>query len=773
LLLELAGIVTRTIAKEHCAMSSRTGELCHETRWIMLGSGAVTREFFLPAFAHLNTPHKLLVLDLTVPNALREAYPQVEFMEGDFRRSLDSLDQQKVTAAIVALPNKLHEEAVVRLLAVGAHVLCEKPLALQEAACLRIRDAALAARRLVAINMVRRLFPSLRTATEMVSSGEIGDLRAIDVEHGGPFHWPAQSLALFFPENGGVFADMGIHYLDLAESLAGPLELRSYHDDSQGGVEAEATAELESVAGINVRIRLSRLRTLGNTITLVGTDGRIVLNVESLSTFNLYCLANGDGVEVRPLHPFGSCSWPVSLQTCFARQIQGFEHRISAGDISTEDLDSAARSAHIIEQAYHLRLGKRRSYQPAAVPLDPAPSLVTGATGFIGTHLVERLIKCGSDVTCLVRRPQTCASIARFPTNLVAADLLDFEAVRKAVEGKRYIFHLAYGRDGPDARAITLRGTENVVNAAIAARCEAVVILSTINVLGWPEGEVDESAPYRPAGGAYGQTKARMERWCLRRAQDADAGNTRIVVLLPSCVYGPNGPTFTELPAKLAREDNFAWIAEGQGIANYVFIDNLIDAIFLAASSPRAHGQRFIINDGWTSWRDFLNPIVSPWNSKIHNYAPGELVQKNARSRRGALKRAFRAAISNADVRRELKQTMLGLLGRRLIAGTRLAPRPVTEVKVSPTTSNAPPEWVEDLFGAYKTRFSCAKARSVLGWMPRVPLQEGQHLSVEYLREIGLHPRCSELDSMLRSTEKPLLNSLIAADQLHVQLCRS
>src|SRR5262249_28186024 len=364
-----------------------------------------------------------------------------------------------------------------------------------------------------------------------------------------------------------------------------------------------------------------------------GSEGKIVLNVDSLSTFNVYRPANGDGVEVRPLRPFGSTSWPVSFQACFARQMQTFEHRIATGDISTEGLDSAARSAHIIEHAYRLRLGRRRSYQPAAVAFDPAPSLVTGATGFIGTHLVERLIKGGSDVTCLVRRPQTCASIARLPIHLVAANLLDFEAVRKAVEGKRYIFHLAYGRDGPDARAITSRGTENVVNAAIAARCEAVVILSTITVLGWPEGEVDESAPYRPAGGAYGQTKARMERWCLRRAQDP--GNTRLVVLLPSCVYGPGGATFTELPAKLGREDNFAWIADGQGIANYVFIDNLIDAICLAASSPRAHGQRFIINDGWTSWREFLNPIVGPWLTNIHNYAPGELAQKHTRSRRG------------------------------------------------------------------------------------------------------------------------------------------
>src|SRR5262249_32621624 len=162
-------------------------------------------------------------------------------------------------------------------------------------------------------------------------------------------------------------------------------------------------------------------------------------------------------------------------------------------------------------------------------------------------------------------------------------------------------------------------------------------------------GEADESAPYRPAGGAYGRTKANMERWCLMRAQNS--GDTRIVVLLPSCVYGPNGPTFTELPAKLASQKQFAWISEGQGIANYVYIDNLVDAMIRAAQVPQAHRNRFIINDGWTTWRNFLDPIVSPWYAHFQSYQPGELAEARAGHRRGALKRAFVAALSNSEVR--------------------------------------------------------------------------------------------------------------------------
>jgi nucleoside-diphosphate-sugar epimerase/predicted dehydrogenase len=738
----------------------------------MLGSGAVAREFFLPAFEYLDRLHNLMVLDLGVPDELRRSYPQVEFIEGDFRRVLAVLRDRHVTASIVTLPNDLHEEAVLRLLETGAHVLCEKPLALSEAACLRMRQAAVAARRLLAVNMVRRLFPSIQSIHQMVREGRIGRLERLSVQHGGAFHWPAQSLAPFLRVNGGVFADMGVHYLDLAESLLGPLELRSYQDDSRGGVEAEAVAELSSASGAAVVVHLSRLRDLANTITLIGSRGRIVWNVDSVSTFNLhYSASDDDGLEIRPLRPFALPAVPVSLLGCFVSQIHRFENRIAGGDVSVDEAEAAARSARLIEQAYERRITKPRPLASLPVTREPGPALVTGATGFIGSHLVERLVACGAEVTGLVRRPQTCASVARFPVNLIPANLLDPDTIRKNMEGKRYVFHLAYGRDGPDARAVTVQGTRNVVNAAIEAGCEAVVILSTINVLGWPEGEVVESAAYHPVGGAYGRTKASMERWCLARARSS--GNTRIVVLLPSCVYGPGGKTFTELPAKLASENGFAWISGGQGIANYVFIDNLVDAMVQAASSFQAHGERFIINDGWITWREFLQPIISPWETKIRSFQPGELARNHAKSRRGALKRAVLAAASNVDFRRELKKTMLGSIASRVMAGTKLVPHPARVPHISPGAADASPEWIEDLFGTYKTRFSSAKARSMLGWTPRVSLQEGQRLSVEYLRDIGLHPHIRDPDLVAAPAEHSSECSLLDDDQTRVQLCRS
>jgi nucleoside-diphosphate-sugar epimerase/predicted dehydrogenase len=706
--------------------------------WIMLGSGAVARECFLPSFERLGTLDKLTVVDITVSPELRKAWPGVNFVEGDFRSMANLPRKSGITAAIITLPNCLHEEAVIGLLNSGFHALCEKPLALTEDGVRKMRDAAEKNERLLAVNMVRRLYPSIAAMARMIGNGELGKITRVTMEHGGPFRWPVRSFAPFQPQNGGVFADMGVHYLDLAELFVGPAELKSYRDDWRGGVEAEAEAELESASGATVRIMVSRLRTLSNTITVEGVDGTVEADVDSLGKFQLFRPGDDQALEIHPIRRQPSAPLPVSFQQCFERQIQRFDDRIAAGNHFTEDADTALRSARIIEQAYRHRCRKSSPQRQDPNGFKPAASLITGATGFIGTRLVERLFDGGAtDVTGIIRRPQNCAAAARFPLKLVNADLLDFNAVRKAMEGQTHVFHLAYGRDGANAEAITIQGTENVVNAAIEAGCEAVVVLSTINVIGWPSGDTDESAPYRPAGGTYGLTKAAMEKWCLKRARES--GKTRIVVLLPSCVYGPGGKTFTELPAELASQGAFGWISGGAGIANYVFIDNLIDAIFLAASKPEAHGRRFIVNDGWTSWREFLNPIVKPWEKTIASYESGELARLDGKSRRGALKRALKAAGSSAEFRHQLKQTPLGSIARALApksvlkAGTATAPENGTKAAL-------PPAWLEDLFGNCRTRFSSARAQSELGWVPRTSLEEGQRISVEHLRARGLSP---------------------------------
>ena len=273
---------------------------------------------------------------------------------------------------------------------------------------------------------------------------------------------------------------------------------------------------------------------------------------------------------------------------------------------------------------------------------------------------MERLgASAACDIVAPVRSYRTCAQVARFPISMPRVDLLDYEQVRKSVAGARFVFHLAYGRDGPQQERVTIEGTRNVVEAAIETGAEAVVVLSTIYVFGQPPAEVDEAWPYRPVGGVYGTSKALMERWCMHRAQGS--GHTRIVVLNASCVYGPGGDAYTALPVRLATEGGFCWINDGRGAANYTYVENLVDAMLLAATSR-------VKRTGEGSSSTMAQPrggLPRPAagrhrRTRYRRTRPRELRELHRRRHRPNLVDVARIAMSDQSVRTALRETRVG-----------------------------------------------------------------------------------------------------------------
>lgn len=716
---------------------------------LVLGAGAVVRSCFLPALKALNLIGRTTIVDPAIAVAeIERTNPGVKAYRSDFRSFLTGpAAQGQYDIAIVALPNSLHEPAVEGALALGLHVLCEKPLALSSEACLRLDHCASSAGRVLAVNMPRRLFPSIEVARTALQQRLIGDLLSLEIEHGGPYAWPAASLAPFEKKNGGVTADMGVHYLDLAEWLAGSLEPVAYSDDSRGGVEADSQYSLRTSDGLPVRLELSRIRQLRNTIELKGSCGCLALQVDNVESCT-FTPENG----TRSITLSAPDRRISRFEDCFTRQLEEFLRSVSTCSAPQVGASQAARTVALTEWAYRRRHAARIPKPQAGTASSAfraAPVLVTGATGFIGSHLVERLADLSAEIVALVRSPQTCAQIGRFPVQLQVTNLLDNDQVRSCVRGSRHVFHLAYGRDGNKPSAITTQGTRNVVEAAIAEGCESVVILSSMYVFGRPDGTVTESYPYRPTGGEYGKSKAEMERWCLARARTS--GRTRIVVLCPSCVYGPNGKTYSEMPASMARQGVFCWIDQGIGTANITFVENLVDAILLAASNPSAHGERFIINDGWTSWRDFLGPFVAPWQDSVESFTADQLKALNRHAQQHAsFLDVCRAILRNPEVMAEARRTAPANF-LRAFAG-RYAPSLAGYLRrnFAATASNGtpsrpsklpPPAWLADLFAPSTTRFSAEKARQVLGWTPRVDLAAGQARTVEWLRHMNVHPQ--------------------------------
>jgi hypothetical protein len=167
--------------------------------------------------------------------------------------------------------------------------------------------------------------------------------------------------------------------------------------------------------------------------------------------------------------------------------------------------------------------------------------------------------------------------------------------------------------------------------------------------------------------------------------------------------------------------------------------------MMLAATQELAHGERFIVNDGCVSWRALLGPLLGGLGEDAPSYTSRELTALNRRASRRRLLEAVRGIASDprlADAMRNVP-----LLSGALRLAARHAPttleaarawRAQAASRVGAAPRDLPPNWLPDLFGPTRARFSAEKASRVLGWAPRVGLERGQQLTVSWLRDIGL-----------------------------------
>jgi predicted dehydrogenase/nucleoside-diphosphate-sugar epimerase len=721
-------------------------------RYLILGGGAVVAEFYLPALSALGWLQEVWVADPSKPSLdrLSAICPDLNVVQVDFRAALDGAQELGIQAVIVALPNALHEQAVALAVERGLDVLCEKPLALTEAACTRLATLAEKNNRILAVGMTRRFLPSTRAIQQVIDAGWVGDVTSVELEDGHNFAWSSESGAYGRPDNAGVVANIGVHALDLVEHLFGTLTPVAYTDDWRGGVEVNATFTLATTSGTPVRLLFSYTRSLENGIRVRGTRGEVWQDPQTGDVqYRNTCGALTASVTASQPYRFGD--WPRTVEGAIREEFSDFNDAITRRRAACATARDAARTAALIDWAYsqhttadieHLQA----TYQPSP-RLAPGRIVITGGTGFVGGHLLEALTDQGHrDLVVPIRSYHRSANAWRYPVQLRRADLLDPSSLRELMAGARHVFHLAFGRDGANAARVTVEGTKNVVEAAIDAGAESVIVVSTTALFGDPGGPtpVDETFPYDHQGRDYPKTKIEAERWTLARARRES--KTRIVVVNPSCVYGPEGRTYVEMPARLLKEGTFCWIEDGRGIVNYVYVGNLVEAMLLAAVQPDAHGERFIVSDGSTTWREFYTKLFGEDVSNLPSYTRADL-ESFARARTPSLRDVARTVVQSGDLWRMvganpglattksiLERVTPGLYKR--VKDTRHRP---PQTPAAPTGALAhPPILLDDLFGATTTHVSSAKARRSLGWNPRVDLAAGQKASREWLATLKL-----------------------------------
>ncbi len=327
--------------------------------------------------------------------------------------------------------------------------------------------------------------------------------------------------------------------------------------------------------------------------------------------------------------------------------------------------------------------------------------LVTGGTGFIGSHLAEEGRRRGAAVVVLglTDRPEEKANaelLTRMGAEVISGSITDAELCRRASRGATHVFHLAVamregGKSDEFFEAINLDGTRQLLEAASVQRVERFVYCSTIGIYGHrAPGITREDSPLAP-GNIYERTKVSAERLVREFAEKCALP---AVVLRPADVYGPRDQRLLKLFRGVSR-GRFPLFGSGSGRRHMVYVDDVVSAFFKVCEKDNAVGEGLIIaGPGPCTLRELVEEVTRATGSKRYG------------------------------VRLPLAP-MLGLAA-------------VVE-DVSAALKIDPPIYRRRMdFFHSDSEFDISRARRVLGWEPQVGLREGVRRTLEDYRRSGL-----------------------------------
>jgi nucleoside-diphosphate-sugar epimerase len=225
-------------------------------------------------------------------------------------------------------------------------------------------------------------------------------------------------------------------------------------------------------------------------------------------------------------------------------------------------------------------------------------SLVTGATGFIGSHLVDALLQRGDQVRCLLRDLSNLKWLEGLPIEVVKGNCSDKDSLKGAVTGVDQLFHLAGVTKAIDEKTyfqVNAYGTENLVRACLEHNpsLQKFIYLSSLAAAGpcQNDGQKKETDLCEPVS-TYGQSKRLGEDLALAHAQELP-----ILILRPCAVYGPRDRDMHTFFKLLSKKIKPCFYSQEQRIS-LCFVEDVVRAILLASERKERSGEVFFLSDG-------------------------------------------------------------------------------------------------------------------------------------------------------------------------------
>ena len=559
-----------------------------------------------------------LRLQLAAELAAREGIPQIFT---DFETMMKEASPEVVH---ILTPPQSHVELGSIAAEYGAHLYVEKPFATTLEDARALMSVGEEAGVTICAGHSRLFEPPFREACRRIENGEIGRIVSLRAEQGFTYEAEARSTAIpwYYTYDWGIFDNLVPHPLSLLVHFLEEPGAPQVVGLNLGDVSEAAVEELRVVLpsrGAIGELSLSLTSPEVNRFEIVGTRGRILVDFDALTV-----LSRRDSALPAAVRRFtanfntaarlsaASVTVAARLATKKTKRYMGiralvadFYRALREGTAPPVAGEHVLTNVRLIEQIKDAcrELEKARVTKQDSASSQRADILVTGASGFLGSRLVEFLAERGVRVragTRLISRARDIPNV-----EWVQLDLTREDDVRRAVAGVSTIFHCAgmVGPPGslPDYDAVNVDGTVRLAEFAAEEGVERLVYVSSLSVYGIPaRGNVvvEEDAGYDPRAadrGVYTQSKVTAEKALVEFVHSHD--RPWVVLLRPGTIYGPGA----DLPVgvlRLPSSDTRPAVVGGPSVpVALTYVDNLIDAMLAAADADVPSGSVYNIVD--------------------------------------------------------------------------------------------------------------------------------------------------------------------------------
>ena len=253
--------------------------------------------------------------------------------------------------------------------------------------------------------------------------------------------------------------------------------------------------------------------------------------------------------------------------------------------------------------------------------------LITGITGFVGSHLTKQLLDLGSNVKIIdIEEPNPSI---KNDVEFFNVDIRNVEELNNLCKNIDYVFHtvslVPVSKADKQFESVNANGTKNIINAAKNQNVESIVHLSSTSVYKIPKrGDImNENYPLKPVA-SYGRSKFLAEKICLEYMEK----DVPISIIRPKTILGPNRLGIYSILFDWIKNNKPIFIfGDGQNKYSYIGISDLVDAIILSATKGK--GEIFnIATDNYGTYKGDIDNLIEYTKSKSKTHCVNATISR-------------------------------------------------------------------------------------------------------------------------------------------------